>query len=388
MVGLCPDILLGIIALCSPRDISSLMQTCRFLYEESPKILLRETVPLKTSIQLSGFLTFLRAQEGRLAFVRSLRFELLDWEDEGVPEFFIHLPLMLNLHSLHLTHGERLFQRDPDVVDIIAEIPSLQELTVHHAGFETTRLLKCLQSHLVCVDIDFGDLDDYPFFQTIREEQYPPFHPLLILSHSMASLTKLVLRQWYTHSEITPDPDLLYPNMRELEIHNSGLPLIAPFVRACPNLWHLVHRAGLESRGHPLSTTETSSLLEGYAAHRAHNISQQASFDRTWDQLHSFSGDLAGLYVLGLTCPIERVTLHLNCEDWPAMLGPSLFYARPRYLEIRDLEGRSSTNGDASGWRESLRALLSGEVGSRMEQFSGMSDILAEDQPATESILL
>ncbi|KAI0364355.1 hypothetical protein BV20DRAFT_1039451 [Pilatotrama ljubarskyi] len=320
------DILLAVLEASSDQQVCLLMRTCRYFYDAGPRVLLRTTVRLHSETCLHQFLTFLRVQpERRFKLVRSLNLTFSELPESAALQLAQVLPLMVNLRSLSLKTGDFVLGSRPSLVAAFAALTSLQELRLWHVGEVSIKMLQNLQSRLVRVTLVLNGGD---------EPVLPEHHPAVLLAHSMGTLEVIEARGLRTHDQTSPDPDLVYPEMRRLDFESTGMPLTMTFINAYPNLTHLsysckegnITRFALERR-------------EVYEAQHRLNIREQINARRTWNGLQQFVGSLSDLYLLGLTCPVDDVTLHDLEEVIPDMLETMLGYARPQSLKLGRCSG-------------------------------------------------
>ncbi|KAI0349619.1 hypothetical protein OH77DRAFT_1221314 [Trametes cingulata] len=333
------DVLLGVLEASSVKDVCRLMRTCRFFYTAGPKLLLRETVCLDTEERLRKFLAFLRVQpDKRFKLLNSLDLSFCNLSELASLELADALPLMLNLRSLHLEMGDYVLVSHSCLVAAFAALTSIRDLRMSYVGELSVTMLRNLQSTLVHVHLDFLGYVE-AFFEELPYEDWPLHHPAVLLSKSMATLQGIKSYRWWMHDDERPDPSLVFPEMRRLDLEGTLLPLTMVFINSYPNLTHLYFTTEDDEMGPRYAAERT----EEYQDRHRFNVREQNSAKHSWNRLETFQGSLLGLYVLGLTCPIEEISFSDIHEYVPDMLKTMLGYARPRSLEFHGWPGQLST---------------------------------------------
>ncbi len=356
------DILLEIMAVSRREDRAHLMAASRALYSHGARFLLREPPHIETQQQLLSFLAFLSAQtDVRSKFLRHLELSpLYSWSTPACVRLADALSRIHTLQSLTISGRYYGCLADPELISALAALPSLQELRVHSYGLDCLDLLKTLRAQVRRLIVDCPAYYNENIFNKFADDdEWTAHHPIVVLEHSAPTLEELSISCWSTHPdpEVAPSPNIIYPRMHTLSIKYGSLPVVLPLIRAYPNLEHLSFDFRYASPDE----------IEEY---RLCNLNQQILAGCTWRHLRAFAGDLADLYVLGLTCAIERVTLRTPAVylGWPGThrLGPTmvpvLTKARPRSLEL-------------DGWLTDVRgprgdgkfAMFRGEGASRLE---------------------
>lgn len=354
------DILLEIAAASSWSDSAGLLNACRYLHSEGPKALLRKTIDLSAQDQLLHFLAFLRGSldDVRFKSVRSICLVFPGLKEVASSELSSVLPRLCNLSSLYVANSEYL--RD-DLLSALGALTSLRTLSLRGAGQHTVKMLQSSQSKLVSIYISFPPKNDEDAFfdrYITQQDDWPQYHPVILLAHSRSTLRELECDRWHTHPEVTPDPGIVYPEMRRLTMGSASYPLTVSFIRAYPNLTYLSIYTG-ESDDRPCSARER----QRYDTHRNKNLLAQAPPGCSWQELKETSGALVDLYLLGLTCLIERMELNLSHPDYRYMVEPVLSYSQPRHLVLRGWPGQLE-------FPANVFAVLQGQGGTRLESFS------------------
>ncbi|KAI0752483.1 hypothetical protein C8Q80DRAFT_1267029 [Daedaleopsis nitida] len=128
--------------------------------------------------------------------------------------------------------------------------------------------------------------------------------------------------------------------MRELSIERDIFPHMKPYIRAYPHLTRLHvktdHADDLRcDSDHPIDT------VQELRAHRALNIAEQSGQSWVWNELGEFTGFVTDLFLIGLTCVVNRVRLYET--DWREvnfdMFKEVLAMARPKELKVDGYSG-------------------------------------------------
>lgn len=321
----------------APSEVKiRLMTVSRFFYLHGPKYILDDPPFLKNERQLLSFLDFLSVQpESRSKLVHHLKLHLIDLSTPTSLRLVDALSLMANLQSLTLSrrHGKkgRLFQgwkAHSSLISSLSAHPSLHMLHLSNLpDMDSTEILGILHPKLTRLTVDFPTKTyDNLFDDVFGLIQWLDFHPILWLAPFASTLEELSATRWCTHPTRAPSTNIVCPRLRVLNMKDATLPLTLPFVRAFPNLERLAfHTRRYGDYGH---------VEAEFRMCRDRNVQDQQRTGITWGRLRAFDGGLAGLYVLGLMCSIERVVLVSVRHDQLHMLASALVHARPRILEL------------------------------------------------------
>lgn len=362
------DVLLDIMAAAPIEVTARLMAVSRFLYLHGPKYVLSEPPFLKDEQQMLSFLDFLSVQpESRSKFVHHLKLHFIDLSAPTSLRLVNALSLMTNLQSLALScrPGKQVRRRhgwDASLIASFAAHPSLHVLHLSGLqGMDSLELLQTLRPRLTRLTVDFpAGTRDNIFDDLFGVLEWNDFHPILWLAPFAPTLEELSVTRWCTHPMDPPITNVVYPRLRTLAMHDATLPLTLPFVRAFPALKRLSFRTKYHN-----TYGDTAAQVR---LCRDRNVQEQQHAGITWARLRAFDGGLAGLYVLGLVCSIERVVLVGVRHDQLHMLAPALVHARPRILELGgwpvDIR-RPGPRGDGG-----TLAVLQGAGGARLEDLT------------------
>ncbi|CDO68095.1 hypothetical protein BN946_scf185044.g3 [Trametes cinnabarina] len=438
------DVLLEVLAASDLPNAARMMRVSRFLYAEGPKVVLQEPITIDTNLLLRQLLVFLRVGgQRRMRFVRTLSVSIYQADEHNFQcllhairhmsnlhslSFAVHsedqllrflsmettrlkldqinvldvlrsfsilfrpeitpgtshrlvlaLLHMVNLHRLYLPGIENLLQSwDTDLPLPFLTGPLLRDLQMYSVGELGLTMLKGLRAPLVSICLNFttDDATD-TVFDRVEDADLLPLHPVELLSYAQHSLEKLEAYGWYTHPFIPPNRDIVYPKMSVLTLERAEMPITMSYIRAYPNLTLLRHRT-LEA---DMSNFNDNARRRHDHRHRF-NVSQQLESGLTWTQMQNFDGSVLDLYLLGLTCQIDCVSLYDIRSDLRYQLGPVLSYARPRRLHL------DGSPGDLSGPAEETFALLRGEGCSRLESLTLTVNLDDTDQNPDMSALL
>ncbi|KAI9068419.1 hypothetical protein FKP32DRAFT_1618713 [Trametes sanguinea] len=413
------DILLEILAAAETPYAARMMAVSRFLYVEGAKVILRRPIYLYREKELVKFLAFLDTDLHRLDFVHTLDIRLHTVNEDVFVKFLgalynmpnirslsialhsrtqlhqvlaildmraqnseypglyevLHsltldifgleapsanklvraLPRMCNLRSLSIASGDLLLEVHPDLASAFSAITSLKSFQMGYTHDHGISLLQNLRSQLVSVNLNFLPIGGgLAFFDFVSDVELLQLHPVALLAHSQASLEKLDAFGWTTHSALPPNVDCVYPKMRHLDLEHTSIPLTMPYIRAYPNLTHLRY----ETSECEMVDSESTALHDHQ--HRL-NVADQLASGLTWRCLQDFHGSVVDLYMLGLTCRIERVYLQVVHPKVFYQLAAALAHAQPRHLEL------SNWPGKPTGPDEETFTIMRGQGASRLE---------------------
>ncbi|KAI0760591.1 hypothetical protein C8Q74DRAFT_1297514 [Fomes fomentarius] len=319
------DVLLAVALLSNKATVSTLMRTCRLLYREGAKYLVREVVLEKDS-QLPSFFEFMKAgaDSYRWLFIRSLqlnveRINLTPDVAELLHQIFHELFLHSRLQSLCINDehsgAEALLSSHDGIAKSIAALRTLRDVNLECCGPRTAKMLRSMSS-LVSARVTFDDV-------WMRDEEddddllYKDFTRLFLQSQS--SLEKVVV--CYPGETFPGGP--VYPRLTSLYIDTpSCLPEITHYIHSFPNLSSL--------------TTYDENATTAFAdmpSEREHNMRQHKE-TCSWSSLADYEGHIRMLYCFGLTCHIARLQTLADGPREIAMLLEVLPDVRPDVLVL------------------------------------------------------
>ncbi|KAI0751920.1 hypothetical protein C8Q80DRAFT_1160240 [Daedaleopsis nitida] len=199
----------------------------------------------------------------------------------------------MHLLLLHLDHPERFLSSGKQLAQAFAKIPAIDELVISEAGNRSRTFLKALSADVQKVHIEYyctGDEEDKEEDPTIR-------NPIVHLKGICQTLTTLTGEWFDVDNESDPTHDIVYPNLRHLEITTFDTVNIGHFTVAFPNLTSLVVYAG-ENFLDPVDEENT----------RAANQEVQVEHGR-WSRLERLKGSVTDIWPLAMDCEVESVDL-------------------------------------------------------------------------------
>ncbi|RPD71421.1 hypothetical protein L226DRAFT_175117 [Lentinus tigrinus ALCF2SS1-7] len=322
------DILRLVAFAASRKTCASLMRTCRFLYHEAAISALQQEVYLSCDAQIDKFLRFVEAEDRtRFRYVRSLRLHLHLLSPEQVNGIIDSMKWMTHLTSLELSDGEHALRTYPEMGVVLRQLPTLRHLGSCSVGKLFIALLSDLDCDLTSISLDWSTVVGKSFLhREVAREDWVKYHPVPFLSKWTHCLEELQCTGWYT-PEFKDDPrfDAVYPRMRRLFIVRDDFPDPLPYIQAYPNLTHL-----------SVQSSHVQAQVD-LRQRRDENLKRQVRFSGSgsWQDLEEYRGNLDDLYLLGLTCRIERIVLYAQLNDCrPQLLSDVLLYAKPLHLRV------------------------------------------------------
>ncbi|KAM5542413.1 hypothetical protein V8D89_003872 [Ganoderma adspersum] len=317
------------------------MATCYFLYHEGAKIILRDApVSFDEGTSEDALLRFIQAEDlSRCSHVRRLHV-LMPTVPDTLANALVHLvPRMTSLEILFVAIEDAL-ESHPDLLPTFSSLQSVKTILVAKAGERSCELLRALQSQLVEASIYFDSSRAALTSKTA-------YHPLVMLQRSTPTLTTLVCGSLVDSNiqlVLVHPPDVTYPHLHTLILHECAPLSLFAYTKCFPNLTHVCvkyHGPSPWEDGEPAGLTnlaisqrqrEMNLALPGQLANAA-----RGSAPPSRKPLPEYTGPLMDLWILGLTCPITRLTV----EDAPASgarapraLSDVLAYARPTELAV------------------------------------------------------
>ena len=90
-------------------------------------------------------------------------------------------------------------------------------------------------------------------------------------------------------------------------------------------------------RGNVSAGSEATGFWLAFPEHPTGKFEGTEIAAKTWPrrmQIREFSGNVAALYLFGLTCPVQRIVFEV-VDDWSfPLLAPAIGETRPQYLEL------------------------------------------------------
>lgn len=145
------DVLLNVIALAPHETGTSLMSTCRLLYHEGAKVIIKDPVGLETERRLLSFLSFLHAKDDmiRCTYLRRLDLWTLGLSAASAEALVLSLAHMTTLDTLVITHPELTLASHPALPQSLASLHSLKHHSISHGytRLQPPSVLASLPSH-------------------------------------------------------------------------------------------------------------------------------------------------------------------------------------------------------------------------------------------------
>ncbi len=304
--------------------VLALMQSCKTLYHEGTRLLLTETVHLRTHDLISSFSHFiLHAESTLLSQFRNRLSIWVDDEDPSPPDgaFVSAVSRSVHLRSLHIHNLDPLLRAYPDLSTVFLSLPALEDLFIqtmviarHQLIAKFLRGLRCpLKSiRLQCFVEDHGKNIDY------RREADP-----LWLFAGVAS----TLETFSFCGFIQMGTTHLYPNVKKLHVlvEPTGTPILRPFITSFPALRTLVSvPPPCALRYAEMDRFMIDYTLEGHWAPKNENFGIWEHFREanrrdqliygSWDTLDTLISNSLIARTLGLLCHVRRVHLLLQFD--------------------------------------------------------------------------
>ncbi|KAI0768463.1 hypothetical protein BD413DRAFT_614345 [Trametes elegans] len=320
------DILTAVMSVSCRDTASKLMRTCWTLYHAGARYILDGGVNIGDNFVgslMPSLSMFLVAEDGqRLQYLRCLRIGRISQPLD--PDFVSLLARASHLEYIIILHAENLLTSNPTFGHMISqELLSLRRLNLNRAGEKTVEVLRQMRAPLVSLVISFVDIREFSSNSQGQEQQ--PWYPAVFCAKLATSLQTLRITP-----EILDEPfggSMTYPKLHNLLLLDNA-PLTRSYIQACPSLRDL----GVLTMRQPWDAEDEQNFPEP-AAIRRRNMEDQVSLG-TWPGLEEFSGNVAALYLFGLTCPVRRIVFEI-VEDWSfPLLAPAIGQTRPKYLEL------------------------------------------------------
>ncbi|KAI0697291.1 hypothetical protein C8T65DRAFT_743218 [Cerioporus squamosus] len=352
------DVLLNVVAQSgSLRTGLAVMSTCRVLYHDGARILLQNPVKLSTNRGLGSFLYFLRGvPHSRPHHLRELSLDMYSGIDPTLARILGRVcPLMTSLESLRIDLPETVLASDPGLVSGLAKLESLTRLSLSCSGDLVCKLLRLLHAPLKTISLGWG-YDDWRvgkiYWETIDEDDWPEYHPTILLENFADTLEELTCRWWNT-SEDYIRPRKTFPRFRHLVIEYVDMFYAAPYVQAFPNLARISVYNCIEENADAVLCDER--LEDGLQGNHELNIARQLLpahiHGGTWQRMQEFDGSFFDFYVFGLTCRIRRLVLDAepstSISGYLPFLAETLSRTSPTYLKFTT---RSANDCDGLEW--------------------------------------
>lgn len=346
------DILLHIAVHSSRETALALMLTCRALYAEALKVILR-SIRLKSAQSVDNFVLLVSAgspigddTRQRYSLVRELSLSSsfnIPRHSDLLPRFLQVLRRLTHLESMSIAKCERCFSKHPDLASAIASLPSLSHLKLSAVGSCTWNILTSLTApHLTIISLDFSKAVRLSpmalsrghryasFFEVLEDSERLQYDPLQLLSKWSSSLRELRVVDWDIPTE---HPPYIFSSVHRLSLSAERIGKTHTYVLAFPNVTHIALRPS-RFRG-PRELLYNTGMLDQL---REANINDQHSACLSWAHLEELSGCLLHIYAFGPIGGVRNVQLDRFVgflgPQYHRMLAAVLEHARPTHLSL------------------------------------------------------
>ncbi|PIL32886.1 hypothetical protein GSI_05004 [Ganoderma sinense ZZ0214-1] len=328
------DAITGIMNASSPADVASLMGTCRFLYNQGAKHLLRRGVTLRTPRQIASFALFMSAEDTtRFRHLRELSLEVgsLDCRALVHNERSVAMDALLEvlqcpalcLHTLRLERAEELLSSSHAIRVAFRALATLKHLTICDVGPATVSTVAKMSSKLVSVTVCNVDpaLDLMASSDQVIE-MLAPFSDTL-------EEVSLVLDGPCNFAQ-TP-LDICFPLVRRLTILSDSCRFLPSCVHFFPNVEVIQHNPSPEPQHSIICLSTIDSFVDCVTAARKWNTGCLLS------ALTECSSDLITLCVLRpALVPLRKLRISTQVHDPAALMliTDVLIVSQPDELEM------------------------------------------------------
>ncbi|KAI1786639.1 hypothetical protein LXA43DRAFT_50494 [Ganoderma leucocontextum] len=310
------------------------MGTCRLLYALGPPYVLRHGVTLRTRLQMASFVCFMRADAGRLAYMRSLdicakvfeprRDVVVHGTDASFADLLTHPTTALNTLILH--DAEKILACNPELLTAVSTLTSVKQLHVDGVGRAAIVTLRTMRSHLVSATVALAG----PLGYTPALRGHSAFSDVFsVLQFSADTLQELDLSLGIPINPARDIPvPLQFPHVRTLRtVLDTHFPQCI-LLRLFPNLQNLHLIPGLDL----LYIVEDPN--SGWFMHALRDANGRIGLSSS-PRLVECSGEVSSLYPLSahLTVSKLRICSHLHDRELP-FFRIVLVETRPAELEV------------------------------------------------------
>ncbi|PIL32888.1 hypothetical protein GSI_05006 [Ganoderma sinense ZZ0214-1] len=331
---LCFDAFTGIMNVSSPADVASLMGTCRFLYNQGAKHLLRRGITLRTPRQITSFAFFMSAEgTARFRHLRELNLEMgsLDCRALVHNERSVAVDALLEvlrcpalcLHTLRLGRAEELLSSSHTIRVAFRALATLKHLTVCDVGPATISAVAKMSSKLVSVTIcNIDPALDLMASSDQVIEMLAPFSDTL-------EEVSLVL-DGPCHFAQTPF-DSCFSRVRRLTILSDSCRFLPSCVHFFPNVEVIQHNPSPKPQHSIICLSTIDSFVDCVTAARTWHTGCLLS------ALTECSSDLITLCVLRpALVPLRKLRISTQVHDLAALMlvADVLIVSQPDELEM------------------------------------------------------
>ncbi|TFK79739.1 hypothetical protein K466DRAFT_656810 [Polyporus arcularius HHB13444] len=254
------------------------------------------------------------------------------------------IPRATKLERLTFERAEATLGAHPDLALAFASLPNVKHVRLEKAYQHTCRMLEAMHWPLESIS-----LNKTSYARTWKDtDKLERLHPARLLQNSRATLKFIKCQSWTECNDVLPTYPV-YPEVDTLIVEGVWCPRTAQWAKCYPNLKRLVVGT---IEDHFMETDE-GSLLE-YADARRRNIEEHAHAEETavWTTIESFRGGPLDLYLLGLPCRIQSISLSI-CEESFRFFHEAMEVALPTHLSLH--VSHSLLCGGATALPSSLR---------------------------------
>lgn len=231
------DILLHIVFLADTATQSRMMKTCRLLYRNGAREVLRKPhISIYTEKRLISFLRFMHADPTvRMPCLHELLLDIRTGISSDTGRSLANLFLGLGecerpaLRYLHLSSSKILFLHKLELSRAVGHLHSLDTVYIDSAGIQAAAVLQLLSRYSALRTASISFCEDLLTFQSAKAERLDPLH---LLRYSKNTLTNLEIENWFL---VTPTITI-YPHMTTLTLSGEWIPATPKLRRAFPNL--------------------------------------------------------------------------------------------------------------------------------------------------------
>ncbi|KAI0704732.1 hypothetical protein C8Q76DRAFT_861143 [Earliella scabrosa] len=312
---------------------AAIMRCCRALYRYAARMVLAEPVNFnyiwieryheRNMNHMLSFLRFMGVEDGRRwSYLRGLVFGATLPDDPHMVHALARgIRQAPNIESLELKHIDDFLEAYGEIRDALASLKNVKHLKLANAAKHTCTFLEGVRWPLVTADLNAADeLEGDWKLPNI----YKRLHQASLLRAARDTLVELSCDDWDVTTYRSRFPD--YPHVRSLSMA-VWFPMTPEWVKTYPNITRL---SVFSSATDAYCMSDTSNTE--YDAVRQSNLAELER--RCWPRLDEVrTGNVADLYVTGLTCRVRKVDL--GCATWGLPLLPvALERVRPVVLEL------------------------------------------------------
>ena len=294
------DVLVETMSFLGRSDVGVLMRTCQTLRKAGAPYILDGDIRLNNNNKIASFCHFMLQRDslGRFRYLRHLELSgrLLEFEESDLGKAIgCIFQNATHLESL-VINDDGLFELDESISIAIASLPRLQKLELSFDNAEATDMMQRMQAPLVEVKIHFDH--DYDDGDDVLDGFRDPIVYFAAIKETLEDVCVSGYAQFDRHSEAYQYP--LVENL-DIDVPHIFQPL-KPMIEGYPNLRQLSIWTDSEV------DFDDSAFFEFLVEAREGNLNDQETHG-SWESLDVLSGELSGLYALGIQCKVEHLDL-------------------------------------------------------------------------------